>query len=126
MRTLVLAILGIAVAAAALVVGGPSPEAGQESSHREAPLIAEDPSADTTDLYAFRSLDAPDHLTVIANYIPAEERRSHPVPARGAARRPHRNRQEPDVRRPRPAARAAHGAVAKGHVPVPGTSASPE
>jgi uncharacterized protein DUF4331 len=73
MRTLVLAIVGIAVAAAVLVVRGPSPEAGNASSHREAPLIAEDPTADTTDLYAFRSPDAPGSLTVIANWIPAED-----------------------------------------------------
>ena len=73
MRTLVLAIVGIAVAAAVLVVRGPSPEAGNASSHREAPLIAEDPTADTTDLYAYRSPDAPNSLTVIANWIPAED-----------------------------------------------------
>jgi hypothetical protein len=73
MRTLVLAVLGVAIAAAVLVVRGPSPEAGKASSHREAPLIAEDPSADTTDLYAYRSPDAPSALTVIANWIPAED-----------------------------------------------------
>jgi hypothetical protein len=73
MRTLTIAILGIAVAAAVLVLQGPSPEAGNASSHREAPLIAEDPTADTTDLYAFRSPDAPGYLTVIANWIPAED-----------------------------------------------------
>jgi hypothetical protein len=42
------------------------------SSHREAPLIANDPLADNTDLYAFRSPDNPDMITIIANYIPAE------------------------------------------------------
>jgi len=42
------------------------------SSHREAPLIAGDPLADNTDLYAFRSPDYPDKITIIANYIPAE------------------------------------------------------
>jgi hypothetical protein len=42
------------------------------SSHREAPLIASDPLADNTDLYAFRSPDNPDMITIIANYIPAE------------------------------------------------------
>ncbi len=42
------------------------------SSHREAPLIANDPLADNTDLYAFRSPDAPNMITIIANYIPAE------------------------------------------------------
>jgi Domain of unknown function (DUF4331) len=73
MRTLVLAVCGIAVAAAVLVLRGPMPDSGQASSHREAPLIAEDPSADTTDLYAFRSPDAPNSLTVIANWIPAED-----------------------------------------------------
>ena len=73
MRTLVFAMCGVALAAAVLVLRGPAPEAGKASSHREAPLIAEDPSADTTDLYAFRSPDAPDALTVIANWIPAED-----------------------------------------------------
>ncbi|HQU60519.1 MAG TPA: DUF4331 family protein, partial [Saprospiraceae bacterium] len=42
------------------------------SSHREAPLIANDPLADNTDLYAFRSPDDPNTITIIANYIPAE------------------------------------------------------
>lgn len=42
------------------------------SSHREAPLIANDPLADNTDLYAFRSPDNPEMITIIANYIPAE------------------------------------------------------
>ncbi|MDP5169252.1 MAG: DUF4331 domain-containing protein [Bacteroidia bacterium] len=42
------------------------------SSHREAPLIANDPLADNTDVYAFRSPDAPNTVTLIANYIPAE------------------------------------------------------
>ncbi|HMQ62151.1 MAG TPA: DUF4331 domain-containing protein [Flavilitoribacter sp.] len=42
------------------------------SSHREAPLIANDPLADNTDVYAFRSPDDPSTITIIANYIPAE------------------------------------------------------
>ncbi len=42
------------------------------SSHREAPLIANDPLADNTDLYCFRSPDDPNTITIIANYIPAE------------------------------------------------------
>jgi hypothetical protein len=42
------------------------------SSHREAPLIANDPLADNTDLYAFRSPDNPNTITLIACYIPAE------------------------------------------------------
>ncbi len=40
------------------------------SSHREAPLIANDPQADNTDLYVFRSPDDPNTITIIANYIP--------------------------------------------------------
>jgi len=43
------------------------------SSHREAPLISKDPVADSTDLYAFVSPDAPSTVTIIANYIPLEE-----------------------------------------------------
>lgn len=42
------------------------------SSHREAPLICYDPVADNTDLYAFRSPDDPNTITIIANYIPFE------------------------------------------------------
>lgn len=42
------------------------------SSHREAPLIADDPQADNTDVYAFRSPDNPNTVTIIANYIPFE------------------------------------------------------
>jgi hypothetical protein len=43
------------------------------SSHREAPLITEDPTMDNTDVYVFRSPDAPNTITIIANYIPLEE-----------------------------------------------------
>jgi len=42
------------------------------SSHREAPLISNDPLADNTDLYAFRSPDNPNMITIIANYIPGQ------------------------------------------------------
>src|SRR4029077_11680968 len=42
------------------------------SSHGEAPAIAKDPVADSTDLYAFVSPDAPGTVTLIANYIPLE------------------------------------------------------
>jgi len=40
------------------------------SSHREAPEISKDPNADNTDVYAFVSPDAPDTVTLIANFIP--------------------------------------------------------
>jgi hypothetical protein len=42
------------------------------SSHREAPEIAKDPVADSTDLYAFVSPDKPSMVTIIANYVPLE------------------------------------------------------
>ena len=44
----------------------------QASSHREAPLIATDPLADNTDVYAFRSPDDPNTVTLIASYIPMQ------------------------------------------------------
>ncbi len=46
--------------------------AASASSHREAPLIANDPLADNTDVYAFVSPDNPNMVTIIANYIPTE------------------------------------------------------
>jgi hypothetical protein len=51
---------------------------GRASSHREAPLISQDPMADNTDLYAFRSPDRPNTVTIIANYIPLEAPASGP------------------------------------------------
>ncbi|HET9730724.1 MAG TPA: DUF4331 domain-containing protein [Acidimicrobiia bacterium] len=42
------------------------------SSHREAPEIAKDPVADSSDLYAFVSPDAPDTVTFLANYVPLQ------------------------------------------------------
>jgi uncharacterized protein DUF4331 len=58
-------IAGITLAFSGLVVGG-------ASSHREAPLISQDPVADNTDTYAFVSPDAPDTVTLAANWIPLE------------------------------------------------------
>lgn len=52
---------------------GFQPEAANASSHREAPLISEDPAADNTDLWAFTSPDAADTVTIIAGYIGLEE-----------------------------------------------------
>jgi len=43
------------------------------SSHREAPLISGDPSADNTDLYAFVSPNDTSKLTIVANYIPLQQ-----------------------------------------------------
>src|SRR3954471_201886 len=42
------------------------------SSHREAPLISNDPLADNTDLYVFRSPCDTNKVVMIANYIPFE------------------------------------------------------
>ena len=42
------------------------------SSHREAPLIADDPLADNVDVYAFRSPDQPGMITLIATYVPLQ------------------------------------------------------
>lgn len=44
----------------------------EASSHREAPLIANDPLADNTDLYAFRSPEDTNTVTIIANYVPLQ------------------------------------------------------
>jgi Domain of unknown function (DUF4331) len=69
--------LALAAALAALVgfaaTRGQSPQAANASSHREAPLISQDPTADNTDLYAFVSPDKPDTATIIANWIPGED-----------------------------------------------------
>lgn len=67
------AITATAVAALAAALVGAGPGAGTASSHREAPLISDDPVADNTDVYAFVSPDRPDTVTIIANYIPLEE-----------------------------------------------------
>ncbi|HEX6193094.1 MAG TPA: DUF4331 family protein [Chitinophagaceae bacterium] len=48
------------------------PYRASASSHREAPLIADDPLADNTDLYAFRSPDDPNKITIIACYVPGQ------------------------------------------------------
>jgi Domain of unknown function (DUF4331) len=64
----------VTVAAAALCASASQAVA---SSHREAPLISEDPSADSTDVYMFLSpIEDPaaaGTVTIVANYIPLEE-----------------------------------------------------
>ena len=59
---------GAALAAGSLAVG-----LAPGSSHREAPKILTDPTADNTDVYAFTAPDATGSLTVVANWIPLEE-----------------------------------------------------
>jgi hypothetical protein len=75
MRKGIIAIAGVGLLAAAAVVGAAilGPGNGLASSHREAPLIAEDPSADLTDMYAFRSPDKPNTVTILANVSPGED-----------------------------------------------------
>ena len=58
----------------ALVVGL-APSATQAASHREAPLISMDPTADITDFFMFRSYEEgmDDKIVLIMDVIPAEE-----------------------------------------------------
>lgn len=77
-RTKYVALAALALTAAVLTVlaaltRGEGPQPATASSHREAPLISEDPAADNTDLYAFVSPDNPDTVTFVANYVPLEE-----------------------------------------------------
>src|SRR5687768_10371323 len=70
-RQLMFILVALAISAVALgVIGSPKP--ADASSHREAPYISGDPQADATDLYAFRSPDKPNTVTLIANYVPLE------------------------------------------------------
>jgi len=62
-----------AAATAAAFVGAFSPAGATASSHREAPLISDDPAADNVDVYAFVSPDRPNTVTLIATYIPFED-----------------------------------------------------
>jgi hypothetical protein len=66
---IVLATAGIAAAS----LYGLGPNGALASSHREAPLIAADPTVDNTDVYAFVSPDKANTVTLIANWIPFEE-----------------------------------------------------
>jgi len=63
-----------AAAVITLVVADSSPFS-EAASHRDAPLIKEDPTADNTDVYAFVSTEEgrQDHVTLLSNFIPLEE-----------------------------------------------------
>jgi hypothetical protein len=63
------------VAAIAGVFGGAGPTGAQAASHREAPLIANDPTADITDFFMFRSYEPgqEDKVVLVMNVIPGEE-----------------------------------------------------
>src|SRR3954469_22262346 len=61
-----------AATAAVLAAGALATTGVFGSSHREAPRIMLDPSADNTDLYAFTAPDAPGKLTIVSNWVPFE------------------------------------------------------
>ena len=65
--------LALPALVAALALGVTTLDVGDASSHREAPLIADDPVADATDTYAFVSPEKPDTVTLVGNWIPLEE-----------------------------------------------------
>jgi hypothetical protein len=67
----------LAVAVAAIAAAAIAVPLGFGSSHREAPNIALDPSADNTDVYAYTAKGAPGALTIAADWIPGQ------VPANG-------------------------------------------
>jgi hypothetical protein len=63
------------LAAAVALSGAPA----RAASHAEAPLIAEDPKADNTDVYFFRSPADASKVVILANYIPFEEPSAGPT-----------------------------------------------
>jgi hypothetical protein len=62
----------IALGLAGLLTLGFTAPPTEASSHREAPLISQDPLADNTDVYAFVSPADPGKVTLIANFVPLE------------------------------------------------------
>jgi hypothetical protein len=73
MKRVLLSLAGAALVAALVAFAGTGPQGATASSHREAPVISDDPAADNTDVYAFVSHDRSDSVTMIANYIPLEQ-----------------------------------------------------
>jgi uncharacterized protein DUF4331 len=63
----------LAALLAAIGAGALAVTLSSGSSHREAPLSSVDPTADDTDVYAFKAADAPNALTIVANWIPFED-----------------------------------------------------
>jgi hypothetical protein len=68
----ILSLSGVLATALCIGVWDARHSTTEASSHREAPLIANDPLADNTDLYAFRSPDDTNTVTIIANYVPLQ------------------------------------------------------
>jgi len=67
----------VALATLTVLSSGP-PLPAHAASHREAPLIANDPTADITDFYMFRSWEDPNKVVFIMNVIPGQEPSSGP------------------------------------------------
>jgi uncharacterized protein DUF4331 len=63
----------LAAFVAAIGAGALAVTLSSGSSHREAPLSSVDPTGDDTDVYAFKAADAPNALTIVANWIPFED-----------------------------------------------------
>ncbi len=61
------------IGAVALCGAALSSNGALAASHREAPLIANDPAADNTDFYMFRSWTNPNNVVFILNTLPAQE-----------------------------------------------------
>jgi hypothetical protein len=76
-KLLTVAIIGLVVLGLVL---GLAPAASKAASHREAPLISLDPTADISDFFMFRSYeeDQDDKLVLIMDVIPGEEPSSGP------------------------------------------------
>lgn len=75
-------------AATAMVVAGATlaatalalvPGTAGASSHREAPLIADAPAYDNTDVYAFVSPESPDKVTIVSNWFGLQEPNGGPT-----------------------------------------------
>ena len=60
-----------AAVAIAMTLGGIT--GANAASHREAPAIANDPTADLTDVYFFRSWSNPNNVVLIMNVVPGQE-----------------------------------------------------
>jgi hypothetical protein len=72
LRSVLLILVALLLIVAAAVIGITQANRATASSHREAPLIAQDPYADNTDVYAFVSPDVTDTVTLIGSWIPGE------------------------------------------------------
>jgi len=70
-----LVLVALTLVAVTAAVRGPKVDSAAAASHREAPLISLDPSADNTDTYFFRSYEPgkEDKIVMVMNVLPGEE-----------------------------------------------------